>query len=179
MTTKPIWRRWAKAIRRPPTAGENEAIFASILANLAQDDLTVLTYRPMSHEPDLDQLAQYVDPIRLLTTRTPDTGPLTVHRFDSPSELHRFGFSQPHSEAPAIDPAILDMVLVPGVLFGRDGTRLGHGRGYYDRLLAKCRPDVLAVGVALEADLVSSLPSDPHDVSMTHLVTELGTFTIS
>ena len=59
-------------------------------------------------------------------------------------------------------------------MFGRDGSRLGNGMGYYDRLLAACRDDVVRVAVTRSDLVVASVPVDEHDVAMTHLATELG-----
>lgn len=42
----------------------------------------------------------------------------------------------------------IDMVLVPLLYFDERGYRVGYGKGFYDRFLAKCRPDCLKVGLS-------------------------------
>lgn len=42
----------------------------------------------------------------------------------------------------------IDAVVVPLLAFDKQGHRLGYGRGFYDRFLAKCRPDCLKVGLS-------------------------------
>lgn len=42
----------------------------------------------------------------------------------------------------------IDLVFVPLLAFDNDGYRVGYGKGFYDRFLAKCRPDVLKVGLS-------------------------------
>ncbi|QDV86695.1 5-formyltetrahydrofolate cyclo-ligase [Stieleria magnilauensis] len=66
----------------------------------------------------------------------------------------------------------LDLIVVPGVAFDPDGGRLGHGRGFYDRLLAGVRAETALVGVAFECQIVPHVPLDDHDVSMDWVVTE-------
>ena len=73
-----------------------------------------------------------------------------------------------------VDPAALDVLLVPGRAFDRRGIRLGRGGGHYDRILPRLRPGVPAVGVTVEERIVPRLPAEPHDVPMTHLATESG-----
>jgi 5-formyltetrahydrofolate cyclo-ligase len=104
---------------------------------------------------------------------------LSVHDFAAPREQHRFGYEQPVPTAPEIDPGRIDAVLVPGLCFDRRGGRLGWGRGYYDQLLTRMRPDVWTVGVTLERRIVDSVPSEPHDMKMTMLATEEGLFRCS
>ena len=69
-------------------------------------------------------------------------------------------------------------VLVPGLAFDRSGTRLGYGKGFYDRLLAEVPPGVPVVGVVPEGLIAGSLPRAPHDVPMTHLLSERGIYEV-
>lgn len=71
-----------------------------------------------------------------------------------------------------VDPAELDIVMVPGVAFSREGGRMGNGQGYYDRLLARVRPDCALVGLCYESQLFDDLVVSPHDVFMDKVVTE-------
>lgn len=66
----------------------------------------------------------------------------------------------------------LDLVLVPGVAFDRDGGRLGNGAGYYDRLLANVRSDTCLAGVCYQSQLVAQVETGPLDVSMDIVITE-------
>ena len=78
----------------------------------------------------------------------------------------------------------MDLILVPGVGFDRQGNRLGFGRGYYDRLLRPLREEPLSaetkktllIGLAFECQLVDQLPIDPHDVAMDAIVTERAVY---
>lgn len=45
-----------------------------------------------------------------------------------------------------VDPQEIDAVLVPLLAFDRKGYRVGYGKGYYDRYLFRCRPDVAKIG---------------------------------
>ncbi|MGA1556049.1 MAG: 5-formyltetrahydrofolate cyclo-ligase [Ilumatobacteraceae bacterium] len=70
------------------------------------------------------------------------------------------------------DVGSIDVVIVPGVAFTIRGDRLGQGGGWFDRLLARVRPDCLVVGVCFDAQIVPDLPVEPHDVRVHVLVTE-------
>ena len=75
---------------------------------------------------------------------------------------------------PAIDFARVDLILVPGLAFTKDGARLGRGGGYYDRLLASLPPRTRRIGVCFAAQLVAVLPTEPHDQRVERVVTESG-----
>ena len=64
----------------------------------------------------------------------------------------------------------LDFVVVPAVAFDPEGRRLGHGGGYYDRLL-KEYPG-FKVGVAFEFQMVEAVPLESHDVGVDLVITE-------
>lgn len=71
-----------------------------------------------------------------------------------------------------VDPRDLDIVMVPGVGFSRQGARMGNGQGYYDRLLQQVRPDCPLVAVCYESQLFDDLIVAPHDVFMDKVITE-------
>jgi 5-formyltetrahydrofolate cyclo-ligase len=75
-----------------------------------------------------------------------------------------------------VDPRELDLVMVPGVGFTRDGARMGNGQGYYDRLLHNVRADTPLVALAYEAQLFPELPVGPHDVYMDKVITEKAVY---
>lgn len=66
----------------------------------------------------------------------------------------------------------IDLAMVPGVAFDFQGARLGHGKGYYDKLLRDARPDTSLVGLAFECQVFERIPTADHDVLMDQIVTE-------
>ncbi len=134
----------------------------------------VVTFAAMPGEPDLAGLVDRPNIGSLALTRTPEEGRvLSVHPADAERELHRWGYSQPVSGAPIVPDADIAVVLVPGLAFDRQGGRLGFGAGFYDRFLSRLGPDVMRVGVS-DGFIVAEVPTDDHDVAMTHLATEAG-----
>lgn len=82
-----------------------------------------------------------------------------------------WGVAQPAAEAEAIAP---DIVLVPVVLADRSGTRIGHGKGHYDRALVHLRQagPVFAVGLAWESQISDApLPADSWDMRLDAIAT--------
>jgi 5-formyltetrahydrofolate cyclo-ligase len=71
-----------------------------------------------------------------------------------------------------IDVKELDLVMVPGVAFDRRGARMGHGMGYYDKLLEHARLDAPLVALAFECQLFPEIPVGDHDIFMDKIITE-------
>lgn len=66
----------------------------------------------------------------------------------------------------------LDLILVPGLAFDRQGGRIGYGKGYYDRLLAAARRDTLLVALAFDCQIFDGVPMQSHDIYMDAVITE-------
>ena len=79
------------------------------------------------------------------------------------------GIREPTERCEAIALNRLDLVLVPGVAFDARGRRLGRGKGYYDRMLA--RISGWKCGVAFDWQVIPEVPLEPHDVRMDYLLT--------
>lgn len=82
-------------------------------------------------------------------------------------ETKHFGIREVANPARRIAPAEIDVWLVPGVAFARRGekiARLGYGGGYYDRFLGEAKAGALKLGIAYPAQILDSIPAEPHDV---------------
>lgn len=148
----------------------SQAIVGHLVDLMGPDDC-VLTFSAMPDEPNLSDLSSTGATFAL--TRTPDKGPLTVHFAGGPIERHRWGYVQPAAGSPTVEPRDISLALVPAVALGRDGSRLGHGMGYYDKLLPRLTR-ARWIGVAWECRIVDSLPMAEHDVFLDGVVTEEG-----
>jgi 5-formyltetrahydrofolate cyclo-ligase len=82
----------------------------------------------------------------------------------------RFGIMEP---PPAHPVRRMDLLVVPGIGFDKQGYRLGYGKGYYDRYLSEKKPQ-FTIGLAYNFQLLESLPHDEHDAKMDAIATEDG-----
>ncbi len=188
---KAEWRRVLKGAVDPSVNDEtNQRTCRSIsrfLSSEVPSSRYVVVYDALPEELDLSGIvAEHGDPhTRFAVTRTPEEGlALTLHPFGGPVERHRYGYLQPSAGAPTIDDGDVGAVLVPALGFDRQGNRMGRGKGYYDRLLARlleARSDSLdrlvIVGVA-GGHIAAELPIDDYDVPMTHLALTTGVWPV-
>lgn len=70
-----------------------------------------------------------------------------------------------------IDPKEIDLIIVPGVAFDRNGYRVGYGGGYYDRFLSKY-PDAVKLGIAFDLQLIDEVPREHFDIAVDFIFTE-------
>ena len=82
-----------------------------------------------------------------------------------------FGVPEPRREK-KIDPDTIDAVIVPIVAYDGTGTRLGYGKGYYDKFLSGLSLDVAKIGLAFSVQETYSIPSMPHDVRLDYIINE-------
>jgi 5-formyltetrahydrofolate cyclo-ligase len=89
-----------------------------------------------------------------------------------PTSPTTFGAREP-SRGERLDPATLDVVVVPALAFDRGGRRVGYGGGYFDRFLADAAPAAFKVGLGFSVQLVDGpLPSGASDVRLDAVVTD-------
>jgi 5-formyltetrahydrofolate cyclo-ligase len=139
---------------------------------------TVMLFAAMRFEPDLVPLVPGLAGKRVLFPSLEADG-IVPRLVAGPDELipGSHGIREPDiSRCPAVPAAEIDLVLVPGLGFSKTGTRLGRGRGHYDRFLATLTPSAVRGGVCFACQFVPGLPAEPHDVSMSWIVCEEGIF---
>ncbi|MCO4792528.1 MAG: 5-formyltetrahydrofolate cyclo-ligase [Bacteriovoracaceae bacterium] len=88
---------------------------------------------------------------------------------DSLKPKNNFGvsLSEPSEELEPIGP---DVFIVPGISFTESGSRLGRGKGYYDRYLeGRCG---IKIGICFEFQISDQLITEDHDIEMDYVITE-------
>lgn len=110
-------------------------------------------------------------------------GELELFHLESMDELAlgMYRILEPKAElrtvaAKRVDVKELDLIVVPGVAFDRRGARMGHGFGYYDKLLWQARPDAPLVALAFECQLFDEVPTGDHDIFMDRVLTETANY---
>ncbi len=124
----------------------------------------VMAYWPMKGEVDLRALMLKYQSHKRFVLPVVAGDVLELRLFEGEERLvtgSRYGILEPDG-ATFRDYAKVDLVLVPGVAFDREGYRLGHGKAYYDRLLPRLI-HARKVGVGFGFQLVESVPVEAHD----------------
>ncbi len=107
-----------------------------------------------------------------------ETSSLLAVRITDPGSQLRPGYcgipepTAAWADANRVDPATIDVVIVPGSVFDPRGGRLGYGGGYYDRFLSGQTPGALRAALAYDLQVVDQVPLEPHDRRMDRIVTE-------
>ena len=104
---------------------------------------------------------------------------LRLFRLHNEAELDRgrYGISEPRHALRGLDERRVriedvDLIVVPGVAFDPSGSRLGYGKGYYDKLLGGAVSSTRIVALAFECQIVPRIPIEPHDARLHRIVTE-------
>jgi len=136
---------------------------------LLSEATCIAAFHPSSSEPDITPwLSELASQGRLLLPRVlPDRKMEFVEVRDLKLDLvsGAFGLREPRPDLPA-SPREPMAFLVPGVLFGTKGERMGHGAGYYDRYLASY-PLAPRIGICYSVQIQKDgFKPKPHDILM-------------
>ncbi len=87
-------------------------------------------------------------------------------------EVGAYDILEPKQESiEKVDVESIDLIIVPGVVFDEKGNRIGHGKGYYDRLLNDSQ-NMPAIGLAFELQMVDNIESEQHDEKIDFIITD-------
>ncbi len=179
LPTKDEMRAEALAARRAYTRSLSPELRASLEAKLGEIVLphlfearVVAGYHPMK-----DEISPYAVLDLLADGQTAalpwfqDRDARMMFRQGPATETGPWRVLQPSGNAPALSP---DIVLVPLVLGDRQGSRIGHGKGHYDRALSHLREgrSIFTIGIAWETQISETpIPADPWDVPLDAIAT--------
>ena len=144
-----------------------EQRLAEHLTSLCAEATVVGGYAPLGSE---------ISPLRAIEEARAVGRIVAFPAFDHPAKPFRFragdpldagpiGMMQPKLNAPVVEP---DLILVPLIAIDGQGTRLGRGKGHYDRALARLKRSgarLVGVGWPLQR-LAKTIPADDWDIPL-------------
>lgn len=143
-----------------------------INSEILKNASNVLIYLPINGEVDTLELLN-VFRKRQVNVFLPAfmDGAWTISGYKRDDEIENvFGKMPQPKNLVKVDTVALDLIIMPGVAFDKKGSRLGMGVGAYDRLLQSSI--ATKVGLAYEFQIVDTIETEPHDVSVNYVVTE-------
>lgn len=176
--TKPEIRQLIKRRKAACPPEERAALSAQIVARLLQSPRwisaqTILLYHSLPDEVNTHELIQtaLVQGKRVLLPVVIGDD-LELRELTTTLREGAFHILEPTGSL-FTDYAAIDLAVIPGVAFTSDGCRLGRGRGYYDRLLARFTAlsnPPYTLGLAFPFQLLDDLPTEPHDIRLNSIL---------
>ncbi|MFK4997667.1 5-formyltetrahydrofolate cyclo-ligase [Bacillus sp. N9] len=80
-----------------------------------------------------------------------------------------YGLLEPIEEMEAVEKEQLQLMIVPGLIYDRNGYRIGFGGGYYDRYLKWFQGN--KISLAFAEQVIDHLPIEDHDVAVHKIIT--------
>lgn len=154
----------------------SNVIVDKIIENLASPD-NILFYLPYNNEVDLSLLPRKIKARKFFVPAYLNESWL-ISEYKSGDELTE-GFKeilQPKKIIP-VDIKDVDVALVPGIAFSKNGQRLGYGYGVFDRILKNS--NAFKIGVCFEFQIVEDFTFEAHDINMDMVVTESNIYKAS
>ncbi len=88
-------------------------------------------------------------------------------------ETNKWGIKEPiiTQKNQIFNPILIDWVLVPLLAFDKKGLRVGYGKGFYDKFLAECKPEILKIGVSFFDSVDEIIDIQPFDICLHQCIT--------
>lgn len=130
----------------------------------------VMAFWNLPDEPNLRPLLNKYAGKKNIFLPIIEDGEIRIARFvdEANMEVGAFNISEPSKDLKVSQMTAIDLVLVPGVAFDKNGNRLGRGKGYYDHFLTGRR--VEKVGVCFPFQVVEEIPTEPFDIVMDKII---------
>jgi 5-formyltetrahydrofolate cyclo-ligase len=135
-----------------PIAKNNEIDTFSVLDYFKEQEPKLQIVIPRTNFEELEMVNILFDPVYTIFGR---------NKYDIPEPIH--GKIVPSSQ--------IDIVLLPLLAFDQNGNRVGYGKGFYDRFLSKCRPDVQKIGLSFFDPVEEIMDTDTFDIPLDACIT--------
>lgn len=98
-----------------------------------------------------------------------------IKDFNKDLEIGNYNILEPRKESyDFMDPNEIDLILVPGLAFDREGYRVGYGGGFYDRFFSKITGDTKKIGLFFDLQEIQKCPINEFDIPLDYIISESG-----
>ncbi|HAA08579.1 MAG: 5-formyltetrahydrofolate cyclo-ligase [Syntrophomonadaceae bacterium] len=172
-------RNEMKERRQKMTSTEVEQLSGQVRQRLEelnpiQNARSIMAYASINNEIDLVPLMVkwHEEGRTILLPRVEDNGRMEAVKWTGWDQIKSgpFGIREPLGEP--FDPALIDVVLTPGLVFDYKGYRLGYGKGYYDRFLPRLSNSAFICGIGYEFQVIENVYPHEGDIPMHWIVTD-------
>jgi 5-formyltetrahydrofolate cyclo-ligase len=167
-------RAYVEGLGEQEKSGLEQAL-AGVLAPLLERSRIIGGYCPLPGEISPIPAMESASARGIVTAYPAFTDHQENFRFlaGEPEEIGPWAIYQPSLDAPQVHP---DLVLLPLLAADRQGTRLGQGKGHYDRVVDDLRSrGALLIGLGWQGQLLDSvIPTDPWDVPLDGFASPAG-----
>lgn len=170
--TKTELRHLIRQAKRQFSQDELGELSLSVIAQLESDEhfinaRTILAYHSLPDEVFThDLIRRHSATKTILLPKVIGDGDMEIRRYTGEEDIKQgaFGIMEPCGEL-FTDCSLIDLAIIPGMAFDRQGNRLGRGKGYYDRFLSRAH-NIYKVGICFPFQMVERIPTEPTDIAM-------------
>ena len=138
-------------------------IFSRVAAlDEVQGSQTIALFASLPDEPQSAELIEQLSRHKRIVLPRIEGGNMEFYDISEGLKEGYFGIMEPIAATP-VAASEIDVMVVPGVIFTREGARCGRGKGFYDRHLANEGFRAYTIGVCYPCQIVEELPTEEHD----------------
>ena len=153
-------------------------IFKLIKKHFHKKRIIIAGYYPSNYEVNilnfLNEASKKKFKIVLPVLKSLNSMSFKLWIFQEPLYVNKFGILEPKNSNKS---SIPDLIMVPIVAFDNNLNRLGYGKGYYDRSLAKINKlnkNMISIGIAYSFQNCRKIKVNKHDFKLDYIFTERG-----
>lgn len=163
-------------------SARNNLLTRNLVESLAiNGSETIHIFLPQVNKKEIDtwniirQLQTFFPEIRIVAPYViPKTKEMEHYVLDTQTRLvdNQWGIPEPDpSTSQSVHVEEIDIIYIPLLAFDERGYRVGYGGGYYDRFLAKCRPNAVKTGLSFFEPVTSINDINEYDIRMDACIT--------
>ncbi|MBN3306189.1 MTHFS ligase, partial [Amia calva] len=116
--------------------------------------------------PKYQSKSSHMDMLKLTAAKDIQSLPITSWNIRQPGDDEQV--------EEALSAGGLDLILMPGLGFDRNGNRLGRGKGYYDTYLERCmkhpKGKPYTIGLAFKEQICEAIPVGDNDIKIDEIL---------